>query len=194
MFILLKLFIFKFLIDCITTQEFLNKKKNGENSELIMLNKRQLQEVSTTPSCTTDSDCLHGSCQAGVCVCEKYFITNPPDSYPQCNYELKKQMTAFLYELFLGFGAGHFYCERSLIAALKLVSFIFGILVICLFPITAKYISERTDSDTMVIVVSCFYYICALGLAFWFTYDLVMFGLNKYKDGYGFDLISWDQD
>jgi TM2 domain-containing membrane protein YozV len=103
----------------------------------------------------------------------------------------KKQLVAFLCELFLGFGAGHFYSERYSFAILKLFAFLFGIYIICLFPLSAKCISDRCDNDYLVITVSCFYYLCAVGLAFWFIYDLVQFGQNNYYDGNNVQLLPW---
>lgn len=139
-------------------------------------------------------DCSgHGRCNDDktACECDAGFTTFPEESSVQCNYEKKKQIAAFLYEFFLGFGAGHFYCERYLNASLKLAAFIFGVLIICLLPLTAKYINDKFDSDCLVLTTSCFYYICAMGLAFWFIYDLVKFGMNKYLDGNGIPLANW---
>ena len=70
----------------------------------------------------------------------------------------KKQLTAFLLELFVGFGAGHFYRHHYLMASLKLVAFVFGIYVICLFPLTAKCVTDCCDSDCLVVLVSILFY------------------------------------
>ena len=113
-----------------------------------------------------------------------------------CEYkQKKKQLTAFLLELFVGFGAGHFYRHHYLMASLKLVAFVFGIYVICLFPLTAKCVTDCCDSDCLVVLVSILFYLYALGLAFWYIWDLVYFGKNKYKDcshkDHCIDLIHW---
>ena len=99
-----------------------------------------------------------------------------------CEIEKKKQLTAFLLELFVGFGAGHFYRHHYLMASLKLVAFFIGIYLICLFPLAAKGVTECCDNDCVVIIVSIFFYFYALGLAFWYIWDLVYFGKNKYPD------------
>ena len=109
----------------------------------------------------------------------------------KCEYERKKQLTAFLLELFVGFGAGHFYRASYLIASLKLVAFLFGIYIICLFPVTAKCISECCDCDCLVVVVSLLFFACSVGLAFWFVFDLVRFGKNQLNDKYNITLIPW---
>lgn len=74
--------------------------------------------------------------------------------FKKCEIKQKKQLTAFLLELFVGFGAGHFYRQHYLMASLKLVAFIFGIYVICLFPLTAKCVTDCCDSDCLVVLVS----------------------------------------
>jgi hypothetical protein len=140
------------------------------------------------------TDCSgHGTCNEdkNACICQKEWATFPDDSQPQCNYHKKRQLVAFLFEFFLGFGAGHFYCENYVNASLKLVSFLFGICIICLLPLSAKFINDKCESDCLVITTSCFYYLCAMGLAFWFIYDLVIFGMNKYLDGNGIPLTHW---
>ncbi len=123
------------------------------------------------------------------CTCYKGYTTSKEGKI--CGYEQKRQLTAFLLELFVGFGAGHFYRGAYLFASLKLVAFIFGIYIICLFPLTAKCVSDCCDCDCLVILVSIFFYLCACGLAFWFIFDLVQFGKNNYKDKNGYELFSW---
>ena len=127
------------------------------------------------------------------CVCKEHYVDG---EYKFCEYkQKKKQLTAFLLELFVGFGAGHFYRHHYLMASLKLVAFVFGIYVICLFPLTAKCVTDCCDSDCLVVLVSILFYFYALGLAFWYIWDLVYFGKNKYKDcthkDHCIDLIHW---
>ena len=112
--------------------------------------------------------------------------TNQSDLIEQC-----KKLTAFLLELFVGFGAGHFYRGNYLMASLKLVAFLFGIYIICLFPLTAKWISDCCDCDCLVVIVSILFYFAACGLATWFIFDLVYFGKNKYKDKNDVPLLKW---
>ena len=131
-----------------------------------------------------DCDLDHMDCQPDSnytnCTCKTGYTHTSKSK--KCEYQQKKQLTAFLLELFVGFGAGHFYRHGYLMASLKLVAFIFGIYVICLFPLTAKCVTDCCDSDCLVVMVSIIFYLYALGLAFWYIFDLVYFGKNKYKD------------
>ncbi len=163
-------------------------KSYEEAKTLLLRNLEFFKCIDDETSCSG-----HGKCNDSktMCICTFGFNTYPIDSPQQCNYQQKKQLVAFLCELFLGFGAGHFYSERYNFAVFKLCAFLFGIYIICLFPLSAKFISDKCDNDYLVITVSCFYYLCAVGLAFWFIYDLVQFGQNKYNDGNNVQLLPW---
>ena len=133
-------------------------------------------------------DC-HCTCVTGYVNGFEYNKNLDDKNY--CDYKQKKQLTAFLLELFVGFGAGHFYRGNYLMASLKLVAFLFGIYIICLFPLTAKWISDCCDCDCLVVIVSILFYFAACGLATWFIFDLVYFGKNKYKDKNDVPLLKW---
>jgi len=201
---ILFIFLTSFIISFTKTQDANNSKLTLYESEIENLKGYQMatKQIASNSfrnlaifKCENDErDCSgHGTCneEKNACICTEEWATFPEDSNQQCNYHKKKQLAAFLFEFFLGFGAGHFYCENYTIASLKLTSFLFGICIICLLPLTAKFINDRCESDSMVILTSCFYYLCAMGLAFWFIYDLVIFGMNKYKDGNGIPLVHW---
>ena len=172
---------------------------SNQNIRFLDSNNNQItKRVLTTFACKNpEKDCSgNGVCNpSGTdCICNSGYTTIKKEGVPttvKCDYLMKYQLKAFLLELFVGFGAGHFYCLRYLHASLKLVAFLFGIYLICLFPLTAKCISDKFDSDFFVFFISCFYYLCVIGLAFWFIWDLVMFGLNKYNDGNDLALLKW---
>ena len=128
----------------------------------------------THMECTDEIYLHHCSCQDG-------YITFPRNNKYYCNLKQKKQSTAFALEFCVGFGAGHFYRHDYTMGSLKLVAFVLGIVFICLFPITAKCISD-CDCDCCAVLISIIYYLYICGLAFWYIWDLVYFGKNKYKD------------
>jgi hypothetical protein len=167
---------------------------NNENMRYEVAKTNMLISLSDFKCIDSISSCSsHGKCneKKDDCICDQGWLNEESLGLEKCNYSQKRQLTAFLYELFLGFGAGHFYTERYNMALAKLGAFIFGIYIICLFPLSAKFLNEKCESDYLVLGVSCFYYFCAIGLAFWFVWDLVMFGMNKYPDGKNHPLLEW---
>ena len=115
------------------------------------------------------------------CSCKDGYITYKKVSGQYCNLEQKKQSIAFVLELCVGFGAGHFYRNNHLMGGLKLAAFVFGLIFICTFPITAKCISDA-DCDCLAYLISIIYYLYVCGLAVWYLWDLIYFGKNYYQD------------
>ena len=200
------MFIFLFLLNFFLAYSNCSSQKSFQSFNSTNLNLRVLSdEPVPTPDpsnktfpCSKEPgpdycDPNHVNCDTSLtkCLCNNEYGNDLSNSTGKCTYERKKQLTAFLLELFVGFGAGHFYRANYLEASLKLVAFLLGIYIICLFPLTAKCIADCCDCDCLVVFVSLFWFLISLGLAFWFIFDLVWFGKNKYKDSYGFCLASW---
>lgn len=207
------MFIFLFLLNFFLAYTNCSTQKSFQSFNSTSLNLRLLDDgLDPKPekditkiynfSCKEEdgkSPCVvdHFSCideAKTICNCTNEYANDAnkgTDKPYKCTYERKKQLTAFLLELFVGFGAGHFYRANYLEASLKLVAFLLGIYIICLFPITAKCAADCCDCDCLVVLVSLFWFLISVGLAFWFIFDLVLFGKNKYKDPYGFCLAYW---
>ena len=187
--VLIFIFLLFFLSIEISSAEF--KEKSNSNSFRYLededIQKRYLEEEvdEVITNCTketcefTNMNCTEDN--AEYCKCKDEYASIKSET-KKCTIQRKKQLTAFLLELFVGFGAGHFYRHHYLMASLKLVAFIFGIYVICLFPLTAKCVTDCCDSDCLVVMVSILFYLYAAGLATWYILDLVYFGKNKWKD------------
>ena len=150
-----------------TNRDKINCKEN--NTYKCAIQNMKCDDTVNLTNCTCKDDSFYPNFDDGV-------------KANYCELKQKKQLVAFLLELFVGFGAGHFYRKGYLMASLKLVAFFIGIYLICLFPLAAKCISDGCDSDCGVIVISIIFYLYALGLAFWYIWDLVYFGKNKYDD------------
>ena len=135
--------------------------------------------------------CKNGKCENdNLCICNKEFAFLK-DNYSQnnnnelCNYNLKSQKIAFLLELFLIFGIGHFYCHRILYGALK-VAIILSTLIIDYILKKSTYKKSLTTQN----ITSYFSYSMYFGLIVFQLFDVIMFGLNKHTDGYGFTLYT----
>ena len=188
-----KFLIFTFIFFLLSIKISSTDSKDKSNSISYLededIQKRYLEEEEdknfVITNCTEETcDYEHMNCTEDnndYCICNDDYASiksNPK----RCSIKRKKQLTAFLLELFVGFGAGHFYRHQYLMASLKLVAFVFGIYVICLFPLTAKCVTDCCDSDCLVVMVSILFYLYAAGLASWYILDLVYFGKNKWKD------------
>lgn len=128
------------------------------------------------------------------CTCKEGYISDVRNNftYAYCSFEQKKQLTAFLLEFFLGFGAGHFYRKAYLMAGLKLGAFVFSIYVLLSFYCMA--IDSTNCSDCSVFLVTVIYGAYSLGIGFWYVFDLVYFAKNNYQDyshSYPIDMKHW---
>ena len=187
-----KLLIFTFLLFFLSIEissADSNEKSNSNSVRYLEdedIQKRYLEEKEedfincTVVACEMDNmNCKDDNPE--YCKCKDEYASIKSET-KKCTIKRKKQLTAFLLELFVGFGAGHFYRHHYLMASLKLVAFVFGIYIICLFPLTAKCVTDCCDSDCLVVMVSILFYLYAAGLASWYILDLVFFGKNRWKD------------
>ena len=111
-----------------------------------------------------------------------------PGSY--CNYEQKKQLVAFLLEMFVGMGVGHFYSGRVLFGVFKLL-ILLGPLVLGVLMCCSSIVKSSDTSTCMGLVVMIGSCACICTAVVWQLVDLIMFGINSYKDGNGVPLAHW---
>ena len=128
-----------------------------------------------------------------TCACFPGFVNNITEEGEDprylskfCTYPQKKQLTAFLLEVFLGnFAAGHLYIRQLNIGLPKLFVFNFA----CIFM--GCFYSCCKDSDTLRTILIIFCVILCLGIFAWSILDLVFFGTNRYYDNHGKPLEPW---
>ena len=131
--------------------------------------------------CTSDDDTNEKKC-----VCLDSHATYPENSEKQCNYKRKKQLTAFLLEFFVTYGAGHFYTKNYKLAIPKLVVFV---VFYCLFIVLRIISKAREESKVASLIICITALVCLVGMLCWQLYDLIQFGRNKHKDGNGIKLF-----
>ncbi len=141
--------------------------------------------------CVDNSTC---KCLDGWAVFQD--ANSPQTMYPQaCNYQQKRQLVAFLLEFFFPCGIGHFYAGRVLMGVMKLILLALPILALCLGfcgIIASPHGEGKSDaSGACVLIMAIFIYgsYCALGI--WGFVDIILFGINSYKDGNGVPLLHW---
>lgn len=183
--------------------------QNADNSAVSYSNSTDYYQDNLDPvilipdselHCQSNNNCNKGICDMGLCQCyngylsvyieANYNITQWNGTF--CNYEQMYQIKAFLFELFLGFGIGHFYAGRNVHGAFKLIAFVLGIFFICLYLIMMKWINiSRQNKECWILFTTCLFFWSAIGLAFWMVYDAINFGMNRYLDGNGIKLVPW---
>jgi hypothetical protein len=122
------------------------------------------------------------------CVCNEGFTTYPETNNEKCNYSKKSQLTAFLLELFITYGAGHIYSENYKYGIPKLFFWLFSYYLFIALRMIVKN-SEENPSLSLIVVIAAFFF--CFGMLTWHIVDLVLYGMNIYSDGNGIDLIPW---
>ena len=123
-----------------------------------------------------------------TCKCtEEYASTN--NCIVKCDYVRKTRTKAMVLELFTFFGAGHIYVGNKSKGVIKMIAFCFGFSVICLFPATTKYVSEKCHSEIPAIFVALVFFSYCLGLGFWYLGDLILFYSEERRDIDGFPML-----
>jgi hypothetical protein len=109
-----------------------------------------------------------------------------------CTYQQKDQLTAFLLQFFV-FCAGQFYIGNltSAIPQLAIISLLIAYVVLRLVTGLGNLSKQKehiSNWDYFFVSVSCLLS-CAFGA--WWLADVILFGMNKYKDSNGVLLQRW---
>lgn len=162
----------------------INKKEMTEGKSKISLFSAELKKC--------NSNTCPGNCTSkNVCECPSGYVNYPRDKDNLCSYKQKKQLTAFLLELFLPFGVGHLYIGRVFFGITKMI-IVTAPVTICTFTFLGILISDKFLSggnSSMLTVGSVLIFLIVGGI--WFISDAAMFILNRYPDGHGIPLKPW---
>lgn len=113
-----------------------------------------------------------------------------------CSYHKKRQLIAFILESLFLVGIGHFYLNRffhGLFKVLMILLIIFFFFSMKKCKIEVKFfISITSDKFSFDYFLNFMYFIFMLCFFTIHTVDLIMIANNKYKDGFGFTMISWN--
>ena len=140
-------------------------------------------------------ECDHGDCinldddpSNFYCECSPGYDTYPDDSSIKCNYKKKSQIKAFLLELLLCYGAGHFYIHNYKRAIPKLIVFAFFYCLFIALRIITKA-KEENKKENLIISISAG--VSLVGMITWQIIDLVGFGKNQFDDENSIGLKDW---
>ena len=155
-----------------------------------------LFQLIISEECPDDIKCNNGYCEPYnedgsikyICKCNKGYITYPYDNEEKCNYKKKSQLKAFLLELILCYGAGHFYVHNYKRAISKLIVFAF---FYCLF-IALRIITKAKEENKKANLIICISAgVSLIGMIVWQIIDLVGFGKNQIEVRNNIELNNW---
>ena len=142
-----------------------------------------------------ETQCDKGDCvqfsddpQKYFCECHKGYDTYPSDNSIKCNYKKKSQVKAFLLELLLCYGAGHFYIHNYKRAIPKLIVFAF---FYCLFIALRIITKAKEENKKANLIISISAGVSLVGMITWQIIDLVGFGKNQFDDENSIGLKDW---
>lgn len=179
----------------LTIEENIYINKIKEFKEITENNNNKLSETNSQNCNAAQAPLNIGKCNLAEmsctddtltnCTCKPGYVPisseNKDSDFQYCKYKQKKQLVAFLLELFIGFGAGHFYRSAYGFAFKKLGAYLAAVCLICCLPGITKEIS-RNSGDCVAFLVTLIYYACSVGIGFWYVFDLIQFAKNNYPD------------
>lgn len=127
---------------------------------------------------------VYGSCRSStLCICKDYYANVPElQTDGNCSYRMKKQLVAFLLEFFLNLGAGHFYRGVWYYGLIKLLIAFVAPCVICILACCFKKFAS---------CATCLNILLPITLCIWWLVDVILFGINYYKDVNYIPLENW---
>ena len=147
--------------------------------------------------CTDAESCsYHGSCNRDhtACVCSDGYLTYNNADGPQCNYQQKQQLTAFLLSFFVGWtGADYFYLDQTNFGVLKLlVCGIGGLIVFGVLACVLAACAKNSNGAAFIGIVGYTLLVCEILAGFgWWLAAVIMIGKGTMSDGNGQPMQSW---
>jgi hypothetical protein len=174
--------IFQFLITNITSAKLklrAGEKIKASNNDPYNIN--DITEIYYAQGKCTKNNC-DNCINSTFCQCPYGYAQDPKkevsNDVKSCKYKMKKQWVFFLLELLLPFGIGHFYAKRIIYGICKLCTFVF----IILFDFIVK---KSLNSYKAKFTFNIFMYVLYFGYIGWEISDIILIGINYFKDGKG---------
>lgn len=162
------------------TNDFGSNNKFFDDPENKFFYRRYIK--CTNINCPPPHTCVDNT----VCKCGENFADLGRNVDIYCAHNQRQQITAFLLELVFPFGIGHLYCGRYLIGFIKLVWYMFPAIMIIFMVMKKMKFSSGANNDNQCLLFTVLALCC--GLSLWQLVDLIKFGFNKYRDGWGVPL------
>lgn len=172
---------------------------------------QMIENITALFRCSSNADCSdNGLCdlERRVCECSSEYATHLdnfceivgtgndtislPSDLKMCNYSKKKQLTAFMLSLFVGFGSDHFYMDRNDFGIAKLVFYCACCVGNIVLFIIYMWFPEKIHLIDFLGQYEALYMGCGFIVAIlWIIYDLIMIGNLSHFDGKGIPLQEW---
>ena len=155
-------------------------------SDDIFYFKRGIQ--CTTANCPYPSVCT----DANTCQCGRGLANFPAEGNygVYCQYTQYNQLAGFLPECLLNLGIGHFLTGRTLCGVFKLLLAFAPCLALCLMM--CGIVSKPGDGAGICACIGLvLMFACLIGSGIWWLVDMILFGINAYRDGNGVPLAHW---
>ena len=129
-----------------------------------------------------------GECSDEQCTCNKGYTSRDEDYPITCCYQQKKFYTAMFLELFLSFGIGHFYRGDTSLGILKMSVFLILTLSLIVLVYQSYKLRGRNTAFWVNTAKSACLLVCSCTFIGWQMTDVLIYGLDYYKDGNGVNL------
>lgn len=128
-----------------------------------------------------------------TCICDRGYTDDPKNPDIKCCYKKKSQFAAFLMEILIGFGAGHLFIQNYTLGIIKLCFQVTACCSCCLIGFCFCYKTNKHNEEpsNKQIFLNVLFLFGILLFFIWQLIDLVLFGINYYKDGNGIEMESW---
>lgn len=154
-------------------------------ASFIFISPTAMADANNCSTVTDGSACSYsGVCNTntGICHCDDGYITT--NNIDQCNYKQKKQLAAFLLQVFLGYaGAGEFYADNNGMGGGQIALLLGSPTLLAI----GRCYKDKAAGTTAIVVGA----VGLLGVVGWWIADMVRFGKNNVKDGNGQPLKEW---
>ncbi|MCQ2820012.1 MAG: hypothetical protein MJ252_22325 [archaeon] len=147
-------------------------------------------ETCNINNCPAPHSCgSSGDIQA--CVCDEHYANYPFTGVDgvYCTHKRKKQIVAFLWELFTNLGIGHYYIHKVLRGFFKTLVMLTPLTIFALGKL--RLLKYHYHDGTTGIVMFCIMCAFALAAFAWWLADAILFGTNKYRDSNEVPLQHW---
>lgn len=172
------------------------KPKYYYHSSFLQSSKSDPYDINDAPiTYYANGPCSEKNCEKCisniVCQCPNGYAQDPKKTVSEneksCSYKMKKQWVFFLLELIFPFGFGHFYAKRIFYGLCKMVSLA---VVVCVDIFLKKKISNFKIKQNFNVGM----YVLYFGYLVWHITDIVLIGINYWKDGKGIALTTLKKD